>query len=246
MLDQRATMSGRATCGAGDDGANGVAEATTSRSAIGAVASHELRTPLNAIHGNLGLLLDGAVGPLSGDARACLADIQRAASRLRAWVEDLLVELDRRMPPRGAEDALDLVALVRDVLGSSAADLLALRPPDGRLEVWGPPAWLHATAMAMVELHVAIAPDLPLELERRCPAEGAAAELRVTWATFDLRQIEPSRLGLLTAIMARQGGWLISNEDGVHLYWPHRGGLQSAASGQVAEPPSGPSSLARP
>ncbi|MDX1541808.1 MAG: histidine kinase dimerization/phospho-acceptor domain-containing protein, partial [Geminicoccaceae bacterium] len=44
--------------------------------------SHELGTPLNAILGNVELMLDGSTGPLTGEARECLAEIQSAGHDL--------------------------------------------------------------------------------------------------------------------------------------------------------------------
>jgi hypothetical protein len=204
--------------------------------------SHELRTPLNAIQGNLGLLLDGALGPLSRDARSCLGDMQHASRRMLAWVDELLIEVDHAAPARSAERHLDLLNLVRDVLGSAAPDVLDVRPRDARLAVLAPSVWLNATATVIVELHEGISRDRPLMLMLPLVANGTP-ELRVTWPNFDRHQIRRSRLPLLTAIMEVQGGRLISKDDGLQLYWPAPRRLQSATSAASVGPGAASSSL---
>ncbi len=52
--------------------------------------SHELRTPAHAILGHVELLLGGAAGPVSGEMRAGLGDIQRAALALSAQIGQLV------------------------------------------------------------------------------------------------------------------------------------------------------------
>jgi signal transduction histidine kinase len=52
--------------------------------------SHELRTPLTSIRGSLGILISGAVGPLSDLALDVVAIAERNAVRLIALINDIL------------------------------------------------------------------------------------------------------------------------------------------------------------
>ena len=52
--------------------------------------SHELRTPANAILGHVELLLSGAMGPLTGEMRASLGNIQKAGLELMAQIDQAL------------------------------------------------------------------------------------------------------------------------------------------------------------
>ena len=52
--------------------------------------SHELRTPANAILGQVELLLSGGAGPVSGEMRASLGDIQRAAIDLSVQLSEVV------------------------------------------------------------------------------------------------------------------------------------------------------------
>jgi signal transduction histidine kinase len=72
----------------------GARTATADRGALRAAhwprLCHDLRTPLNAILGNAELLLDGSVGPLSREARACVGDVQAAGEGILRQVQALL------------------------------------------------------------------------------------------------------------------------------------------------------------
>jgi signal transduction histidine kinase len=54
------------------------------------VAAHELRTPLSSILGYVEMLLDGDLGPLTGQQRASLETVERSANRLIAITRNLL------------------------------------------------------------------------------------------------------------------------------------------------------------
>lgn len=54
------------------------------------IASHEIRTPLTVIKGNVELVLDGALGPLSDRSRHVLSEIHAATGRLVRLVNDFL------------------------------------------------------------------------------------------------------------------------------------------------------------
>ncbi len=60
------------------------------RSAFLAALSHELRTPLNSILGFADVLLSGAEGPLSADARENLEIIHSSGQHLRSLIDDIL------------------------------------------------------------------------------------------------------------------------------------------------------------
>ncbi|MGH9277921.1 MAG: sensor histidine kinase [Acidimicrobiales bacterium] len=79
-------------------------------------ASHELRTPLASILGQLELLNDGDLGPLSGDQMRSLGVMERNGRRLLNMIEDLLTL--SRVEVTGVQvrpEATDLRALVEDV-----------------------------------------------------------------------------------------------------------------------------------
>ena len=142
-IEPRAAMSGLRACnGAGlRDGSGGTrragAAACRRRPAAARAAGgeamplvadwqrlcHDLRTPLNAILGNAELLLDGSAGPLSGEARACLGDIQLAGQRLMRHVGSLLaLHRARATPPLAGETPVDLVELLRQAPVVGPAD----------------------------------------------------------------------------------------------------------------------------
>ncbi len=54
------------------------------------IAAHDLRSPIAAIKGTLSLLVDGLMGPLTGEQRELLAELSQAASHMQSLVEDLL------------------------------------------------------------------------------------------------------------------------------------------------------------
>ena len=53
--------------------------------------SHELRTPLTHVKGYIDLMITGSLGPISNEQRQALEVSQKAAARLEAMIEDLIM-----------------------------------------------------------------------------------------------------------------------------------------------------------
>ncbi len=66
--------------------------------------SHELRTPAHAILGHVELLLSGALGPVSGDMRESLGDIQHAAIALSTRLGEIIA-LAEELPSPSQDSA---------------------------------------------------------------------------------------------------------------------------------------------
>jgi signal transduction histidine kinase len=181
--------------------------------------SHELRTPLNAILGNVELLLDGSAGPLSGEARACLGEVQTASRQLARQVRILLLwsELSAGAPDRGGV-ALDLIALLREVRATAHLAPITIAPPDARLEVRGDPFWLQTLFAEVLGLGrgPGDASEPTIRLESR--ADGRALDF--SWADFRAGEAAPSQVALIEAIAQGQGAAVTLNSSGLCLYWP--------------------------
>jgi signal transduction histidine kinase len=128
--------------------------------------SHELRTPLTSISGYLELIEDGALGPLTDEARHAIDVIGRNAGRLRSLVEDLLtlstydtsgLVLDRR--------PVDLWRLVEDCHGALLPTLarrnlqIELRPSTGLPHVDADPTQIERVVLNLLTNAVKFTPD---------------------------------------------------------------------------------------
>jgi His Kinase A (phospho-acceptor) domain len=189
--------------------------------------SHELRTPLNAILGNTELLLDGSAGPLSGQARACLGDIQAAGQRMLRQVQVLLELCDARAQPTVTRDAaIDLIELLRAANATAPAlepaRALEVVPASARFVVRGDAAWLGALAVALVEVHRGdgqMCEPLRVTMGGRPPAaEGGV--LCLWWRHFDPNQVAALPIALIDAILNLHGGDAALTGDGLQLDWP--------------------------
>jgi hypothetical protein len=92
--------------------------------------SHELRTPANAILGHVELLLSGAMGPLTGEMRASLGNIQQASLDLMAQI-DQAVRIGETLPFSDPASP-DIDALVEPLNGrgdDEGSDCDDRRPP---------------------------------------------------------------------------------------------------------------------
>jgi hypothetical protein len=188
--------------------------------------SHELRTPLNAILGNVELLLEGSIGPLSPPARSCLADVQLAGRQLTGRIRSLLLLVeavagDARVLATTPVDVLALVCRHLERSGRAACRL-ELAPADARLVLRGDRAWLETMAEALAEIVSQSRPrSSPLELAVEPFADAGAVRLRVVWKAFDPLQLPVAPLTLLGAILSLHGGTLATDGDhGLALDWP--------------------------
>ena len=186
---------------------------------------HDLRTPLNAILGNAELLLDGSAGPLSSQARACVADIQAAGRRMMGQVQ-VLLELCRLRPKptSGPAVAQDLIELLRGAHIAAAGDdaLLQVSPAGARLVVRGDAAWLEAIAAAALELHHGARPEgSPLLVTVERPAQHATDRaVLLSWVDFRPDQVAALPIALIEAILDLHEGRLALTGEGLRLYWP--------------------------
>lgn len=207
------------------------------RTSRGDRLSHELRTPIHAILGNVELLLDGTAGPLSGDARACIGEIQAAGNDLLRQTRVLLPwsEVERRAR-HASFLRFDLLDLLRQVSAQEFGRDIQVRPDNASLVVRGDQAWLKTLLIQVVELGSdgcapAMAPLPVATLE----TQSHLAALRFVWSTFSPDQVSGAKLALIEAVCDLHGmlsGWI---SGGLCLYWP------SAFAGpvQVARDASG-------
>ena len=89
--------------------------------------AHDLKGPLSTVSSYLDLIAEGALGPVSDDARAAARRAAEASARVRALVESALlqhVEAIAARPPSGVTP-VDLRALIRDVTEALRAELAA-------------------------------------------------------------------------------------------------------------------------
>jgi signal transduction histidine kinase len=128
--------------------------------------SHELRTPLTSISGYLELIEDGALGPLTDEARHAIDVIGRNAGRLRSLVEDLLtlsaydtsgLTLERR--------PVDLWRVVENCHGALLSTLarrslqIELRPSPGIPDVHADRTQLERVVLNLLTNAVKFTPD---------------------------------------------------------------------------------------
>jgi signal transduction histidine kinase len=204
--------------------------------------SHELRTPLNAILGNAELLLDGSAGPLSGQARACLGDIQVAGRRMLRQVQILLALCDARSRPEIAGDTvLDLIGMLRTahVAALEPGPALEVVPAEARYLVPGEETGLGALAAALVEVYRGDGPARGrLRITVGNPAAPTDGVLRLCWANFDPEQLAALPAALIDAILDLHGGKVGLTEDGLEIDWPAARVVQGASpsSGVGCEP----------
>ena len=159
--------------------------------------SHELRTPLNAILGNVELLLDGSAGPLSGQARTCIGEVQVAGRQLLRQVGLLLAWSELSAGgPRPAPQPVDLIALVREASTIECANPAQIEPQDASLLIAGDPFWLQMLVTEIVTLR---------------GASGRAAYGQARPA----RRRQRARL-LLVGLQRRPGGRLAPGADPRH------------------------------
>jgi His Kinase A (phospho-acceptor) domain len=203
--------------------------------------SHELRTPLNAILGNTELLLDGSAGPLSGQARACLGDIQTAGQRMLRQVRVLLDLCDARAQPTITDDTtIDLLELLRAAhaaaSGPEPAPALEIAA-HARYVVRGDAVWLGALAVALVEVHRGdgqTRDPLRITIGGRAPP-APESRLRLWWRNFDPDQVAALPIALIDAILDLHGGGVALTGDGLQLDWPAARVLQvGTAAARVA------------
>jgi len=101
-------------------------QASVAKSEFLANMSHELRTPLNAILGFTEMLTDGLYGPVPGDFREPLADIQTNGRHLLRLINDVLdlskIEAGRMELSLGEYSAEEVVHTVRASLRSLAEE----------------------------------------------------------------------------------------------------------------------------
>jgi hypothetical protein len=187
--------------------------------------SHELRTPLNAILGNTELMLDGSAGPLSGEARACLDEIQAAGRRMLRQVQALLDLCDvRSRPAITGATAIDLIELLRTAHAAALEPgrVLQIVPAQARYLVRGEPGSLGALAAAVIDLYRDDGQSSgPLQVTvRTCAGAGSDGVLRIWWPSFDPDQLAALPTALIDAILDLYGGVAALTRDGLDLDWP--------------------------
>ena len=192
--------------------------------------SHELRTPLNAILGNVELLLDGSAGPLSGQARTCIGEVQVAGRQLLRQVGLLLAWSELSAGgPRPAPQPVDLIALVREASTIEYANPAQIEPQDASLLIAGDPFWLQMLVTEIVTLRGASGAPPTVKLDRHT---GGSA-LGFFWSGFRADRAGDLRLVLIQGVARMQGAALVPNADGLILHWPVDG--RAPAEGAPAD-----------
>jgi His Kinase A (phospho-acceptor) domain len=197
--------------------------------------SHELRTPLNAILGNVELLLDGSTGPLSAQARTCLAEVQVAGHWLLRQVRMLLAwsELSASAP-KLIRRRVDLIALIREASRIDCSDAAPVEPHDACLPICGDPFWLQMLIAEIMALDGAPRAALTVRLERHA---GSRA-LGFAWSGFCAARTGPLHMALIEGIARLQGAVVARNSDGLTLHWPleQLDGAETARGAQEPDP----------
>ena len=195
--------------------------------------SHELRTPLNAILGNVELLLDGSTGPLSAQARTCLAEVQVAGHLLLRQVRMLLAwsELSASAP-KLTHRPVDLIALIHEAWRFDCSDPAPVEPHDACLLICGDPFWLQMLVAEIMALDGAPRAAMTVRLERH---DGSRA-LGFAWSGFCAAQIGPLPMALIEGIARLQGAVVARNSDGLTLHWPLERLDQAEAARRAQEP----------
>lgn len=183
--------------------------------------SHELGTPLNAILGNVGLMLDGSTGPLSRQARDCLAEIQSAGHDLlrQSRMLLLLVQALEAHEPADAEVA-PVARLFEDALRraqlATGSNGLTMTAATANARIIGDPFWLQTLARCIVDAYAAGDGRGPLRIEIETPAR-----LRIDWPKFRRTAIPATAVGLIRRIVELHGGrMLATTTDAFVLSWP--------------------------
>lgn len=183
--------------------------------------SHEFGTPLNAILGNVELMLDGSTGPLSGEARACLAEMQDAGNELLRQSR-LLVLLVQALETKGpqSERATPLgpsfEAALRQAQSTGRRALPQLDGAAAGVALVGDPFWLHTLIRCMVDLYVSGDAAAPLEIDVQPPGR-----IRIGWSGFRETALPATATALIRRIVELHGGrMLAAARDAFVFSWP--------------------------
>ncbi|HEX6141097.1 MAG TPA: histidine kinase dimerization/phospho-acceptor domain-containing protein [Geminicoccaceae bacterium] len=189
--------------------------------------SHEFATPLNAILGNVELMLDGSTGPLSQQARDCLADVQAAGQDLLRQSRVLLLLIQAlECPAPVGEQRIALEDLFGAALDEAhaGAEQLTVSGRHRAAALVGDPFWLKALARCIVELYLSAGRTGPLRIMIEQPPV-----LSIAWPGLDLAVVPASARALICRIIEMHGGRM-------HLPIDHTLDLSWAAS-RLCTPP---------
>lgn len=200
--------------------------------------SHELRTPTNAILGHVELLLSGALGPLSAEARLSLGDIQRAGFGLLTQV-DQAIELgqklsltDKLSAPESSPAAssspkidslLDLLDKARSRAEPTAADLAELTSHHNDEGQRQSSHWLKVAATLLHQLDARpprIGRSAPSNASLSCDIDHThRSELRLEYFSSD----HPDAVicvSMIAVALGMTGGTVVHNPGQLSLIWP--------------------------
>jgi len=154
--------------------------------------SHDLRAPLRSLHGFSDVLLDDYTDRLDEEGRDCLRRIQHNVQRMGRMIDDLL-DLSRATRVDIARDAVNLTAIVEDVL----ADLALACPGrqvrtvvDQDLRTYGDPRLIRLAVqnlMANAWKFTAHRADAAIEVGRTTRDGEETFFVRDNGAGFDMR-----------------------------------------------------------
>ena len=160
--------------------------------------SHELGTPLHAILGHAELLLEGSFGPLGGEVRACVSEIQGAGRQLAQEFRRLLLIIEACGAAPQEREAIDGEALLKTAFAGRS---VAVTWRGGPLIVRGEAFWLRAMAEAIADMVAADGRD------RKEPVvvDNTAGDLELSGAGRPLVEGEPDAIAqALVEVVARR------------------------------------------
>lgn len=172
--------------------------------------SHELRTPLHAILGHAEILLEGSFGPLGGEARKCVSEIQGAGRQLAHEFRRLLLIVEACGSPQREQEPIDCEAVFRTAFANRPVHLSW---QGGPLVVRGEPFWLRALADACGDI-VTTAWSHQVDPVAVVRVDGCALELTRSGCPITEDQIDAIALAVIEVVARRHGAealWLPDN-----------------------------------
>lgn len=171
--------------------------------------SHEIQTPLNAILGNVELLLEGSAGPIGGEARRCLAEIQAAGHEVLRHGQLLLLLVQALETTRLHEEVEEMAPLLVGAWREARPAIVVEIAENARgSALLGDPFWLRTLASLTTEM----AP--PQAAGRLSVAVDTDSVITLRMQDADLVDLPATPARLMDAILALHGAGVSRSPGG--------------------------------